>query len=111
MSIGKLRHRVSIQLNTPVYTLGVPADSWATIETVYASVEPLSSSEQRHALQNAETVTHKITMRYRADIGTADTEMLPKYQILFGSLIFEVRSVIFPDFRDRWVIVHCEQLV
>lgn len=107
--IGDMRHRVAVQSNTPTNSFGVLTDSWATIETVYSSVRTLSGQEVINASQNEGIYTHEFVMRYRDDLGNADTEMLNKYRLLFRGDIFDVRSVDNVDFRDQFIIVKAER--
>jgi SPP1 family predicted phage head-tail adaptor len=71
MKAGKLRHLVNVM--QPVdsmtakaddeitYTAGTPSQEWA-------SIEPLQGRELQVANQIRGDLTHKITMRYRADV-------------------------------------------
>ena len=107
--IGEMRHRVAVQASTPTNNLGVITDSWSTIETVYASVRTLQGAEVVNASQNEGIYTHEFTMRYRDDLGSADTEMLNKYRLYFKGLYFDVRAVDNVGFRDKFIVVKAER--
>lgn len=104
--IGKLRHRVVIQAeNATPDGAGGFSDPWASptvVATVWASVVPLSGSEQFRGMQLEDKITHKITMRYRAGV-TA------KNRIVFGTRPFNIRVVRNIDERDRWLELMCEE--
>jgi|TARA_R110000822_G_scaffold127181_1_gene262491 SPP1 family predicted phage head-tail adaptor len=110
--IGKMRERIVIQKNGATRTNGVRnADSWTAMETVYARLRPLSARELRVADQNREIVSHEVTMRYRSDLGTDDTELFPRYRLLIGSRSFDVRSVQNVDFKNRITLLRAEEKV
>jgi len=107
--IGEMRHRVAVQANTPSNSFGVITNSWATIETVYASVRTLSGREAEDASKPEGVYTHEFVMRYRDDLGNADTQMLNKYRLLFRGDQYDIRSVDNVDFRDNMMIVKTER--
>ena len=107
--IGKMWHRVAVQAATATNNLGVITETWATIETVYASVRTLTGREAEDASKPEAIYTHEFTMRYRDDLGTADTQMLNKYRLVFRSENHDVRSVENVDFRDKFMIVKTER--
>lgn len=101
--IGKLRHRVTIQSESTTadggggFTL-----AWTDVTTVWAAVEPLKGAERLRGQQLEAAVTHKITIRHRSDVTT-------KQRLKFGTRLFNVRAVINPDERDRWLELLCEE--
>lgn len=107
--IGKMDKRIAIQERSITRVKGVKTDNgWATIETVYGSLEPMSGFERRIAEQNGLIATHKVTMRYRDDLGDSDIELLPEHQLVIDSATYEVRQVLNRDFRDKWYDVIAE---
>ena len=107
--IGKMDNRIAIQERSITRVKGVKTDNgWATIETVYGSLEPMSGFERRIAEQNGLIATHKVTMRYRDDLGDSDIELLPEHQLVIDSATYEVRQVLNRDFRDKWYDVIAE---
>ena len=131
--IAALRHRVDIQHNVKTTTKGVKSDTWRSLETVYARVEPLRSSERRVAGQNAEIVTHSVVVRYRNNFGgvlelvgggilefiSGDpfefsgtfTKMLPRYRLVFGTRTFDIRSALHKNPRKRFTTLMCSEIV
>ena len=95
--IGKLRHRLTIQSETKLaddgggYTLG-----WADVVTVWGAIKPLSGGEQLRAMQLQDKVSHRIRIRHRSGV-------TPKQRLLFGSRAFQIRAVLNPDERNRWL--------
>ena len=67
---GSLRSELALEANTTVPDgLGGHAESWAEIATVFARIEPVSATSIFGADQTVETVTHRVTMRWRSGVG------------------------------------------
>ena len=81
---GPLRHRIAIQRQTDtITTSGGFAPTWATIATVWASVEPLSGREylREHAVHG--DTTHRVRMRYRGGVTR-------RHRLLWGARVFDI---------------------
>lgn len=66
---GKLRHRVD--LVRPVKArdeLGHENETWVKVATVWAAIEPAATQDVWQAMQVQTTVSHRITLRYRAGV-------------------------------------------
>lgn len=101
--IGRLRHRLTVQRPDRTADVGGGATiTWTDVARVWGAVEPISGRETVVAERQQATVTHKVTLRYRADL---DARM----RILFGSRSFNIRSLVNPDERGRWLICLCEE--
>jgi len=88
MRLGPLRQRVNIQARSAtVDAFGQESETWATVATVWASVEPLSGRELLTAQQVQGETTHRVRMRYQAGVTTST-------RLLFNLRPFDVRSVI-----------------
>lgn len=75
MRAGKLRHYVTIEKpreHDQRNELGELVAPWSAVADVWASVEPLSARESFQAGQAMSTATHRITIRYRSDVSTAN---------------------------------------
>ncbi len=108
--IKDMWRRAAIRERSITRVKGVKTDNgWATIETVYCSLRPLSSREQIIAEQEGETLTHLIRMRYRGDIGPSDVELMPEHELIIDGKTYEIRAVINEDFRNRWYTVKAEE--
>jgi len=103
MRASSLRHRVSIQAeSTAVDTYGEPTSGWATDETVWAMVEPLSGNEQDIGEGQAGIITHRVMMRYTANAS-------PKKRLLFGSKVLGIVTVINHMERDEHLVLECKE--
>lgn len=131
--IGKLRHTVQVQKNYPTRTKGVKADDWRTLETVYARIEPLRGTEASSADQKEAVNQHRVTMRYRPNVGDvfqflngdvfefldgedfefvdAASDILARYRIKFGSRVFDIRDVqqLYP--HDEFTVLRVDEVV
>lgn len=67
---GKLRHRVQIeyQSKTQDQDTGEMLVTWEPLETVWASIEPVSAREFIASSTELSKVTTRVTIRYRDDI-------------------------------------------
>ena len=154
--IGSLRHRVTIQ-HRPLYrergvysgrffdyTNGQDVnflngqdfrfiDEWNDLETVYARVEPLRGVEASTAGQKEATIQHRITMRYRPNVGAffnfidgdffqfldgqrfefVETrgEILGRYRIRYKDKFFDIRDVQQMHPHDEFTVVRAEEVV
>lgn len=105
MQPGRLRQQVAIQARTRTSDgQGGATDSWVTLTagTVWAAIEPASGAEVFAAHQLQQRVTHKVTLRYREEITTA-------HRLLYGSRVLNIRSVLNPEERQRYLVVMVEE--
>lgn len=90
MIIGKLRERVTIQQESLVSDdMGGSALTWvsiATNPTVWARIEQLQGREALQAMALQGPFMHRVWLRYRTDLTI-------KMRILFGTRIFNIRSI------------------
>ena len=104
IAAGKLRHRIALQSLTagsPQQTgSGMPDESWATVVTVSASVEPLNGRELFAAQEHHSEVTTRVRIRYRSGI-TA------KMRVSHGGTLYNIRDVIDPEKRHRELQLMC----
>lgn len=95
---GALRSELSLQACTTTPDgLGGHTETWAEVATVFARIEPISASSMFGADQTLETVTHRITMRWRS--GVKSGMRLGKQ-----GRIFEIVTVHDPDDTGRYVV-------
>lgn len=104
--IGKLRHRLTIEEEVRVADGGGGFDlSWQAIATepvVWGRVTPLSGREVLRASQLQTPVSHRVTIRYRADVTAS-------MRLTLGSRVFNIRALINVEERDRWLELTCEE--
>ena len=102
---GELRHRIIIQqptLEQDEYGAEIP--DWAQWRRAWAKIEPLSGREFEYGRSFAATVTHKMTIRYTADL-------LTTYRILFRERLFQINGAIDPEERKREMVLFCTEMV
>lgn len=95
MRTGLLRHRITIQANTPTQnTFDEWVDSWANWATVWASIEPLRGKSYFEARQANSEVEGVIKIRYRSGV-------LPTMRVRLGTRYFNIISIVHPQERKR----------
>lgn len=107
---GQLRERVTIQVPVRVSDGGGgQAETWAGIDgnpTVRAMVTPVREREQVEAQRNESQVTHRVVLRFRADVTN-------RHRLLWlarhGDVPLNVRTVTNPDSRGIWTELLCEE--
>lgn len=115
MRIGELRRRLQLQSRqTSVDAEGRPQELWGTIANVYASVEPLLATELLLAQQAGVTVSHQVTLRYRADLAAVPQpggiQAGHNLRLVEGSRAFDVKAVIHVEEERHWLRLLCSEL-
>ena len=96
---GELRQRVTIQVNTPTQdAFGQPIDSWSTVTSRWAKIEPNIGSPFVQSDQLRNVSTHRITMRFFEGLS-------PRHRILYGSRVFNVTGLISSEERQIDTVV------
>lgn len=105
MDIGKLRHRITlVSYEILKDDIGSEKRKWKKIDTVWASLEPLSGRELMATGMEKAEATIRVTIRYRKDMG-------PNLCIRFGSRVFEVISAINPEEKNIFLTLMCKELI
>lgn len=103
MRLGPLRHRVTIQFEEQQSDgAGGYLPLLRDLDTVWASIQPISGNEALVARQLQDTVTHKVVMRYRAGVTAAMC-------LKFGTRMFNIREVRNLDERNHTLELRCEE--
>ena len=103
MQIGRLRHKVTIQNATHAEDgKGGSTPTWADVESVWAEVSPSSSRERFYAGQVDADATHKVTMRYTANVSTES-------RIIHGTRTLHVVGLRNIDERNRMIEIRCKE--
>ena len=101
-----MRHPIDFQSENPSTDAGGgETDPWAsptTFASVKACIEPFGGGESMFAMQLQDSVTHKVTIRYRAGI-------IAKMRIKFGTRFFNIRRVINIEERNRFLEILAEE--
>ena len=105
MRAGKLRHRITIEQNTPTRdALGAEVDSWSSFAVRWAAVEPLGGREFWDARRvNAE---RRVRFRLRYVVGVT-----PEMRVSFDGRVFDIQAVIDVEERNRELQLVCEEQV
>lgn len=103
---GELRHRVSLQEDqgSTIDTHGQRTESWQTIATVWAKVEPITGNEFYWAQQVVGESDTKVTIRYRE--GVDNTK-----RFLYGSQVLNIVNVSDIEARRRKIVCLCKTFV
>lgn len=100
---GELRQRVTVEAPSVARNAqGGFSETWATAETRYAKIEPLSGREFFEAQRVDSDVTHMVTMRYFSGLTSS-------HRITYGSRTFYIESVINTDERDWKTVAMCRE--
>ncbi len=98
-----MRHRVTIQNVSRVSDgQGGFTETFADGATVFASIEPVKAWERYQAMQTQAPVTHKVLMRYRADVTSAS-------RLKFGTRVLWVKEVINPNEDDAFLEIRAQE--
>lgn len=102
MRAGQLRHQIVLQRRTMARTANSAemAETWTSVGTVWANVEPLSGSELLRAQQTQAETTHQVTIRHF-------DELTPRDRVRFGTRLFEILSIVNRDERNEMLTLQC----
>ena len=95
---GALRNEMSLQARqtTPDGSGGFTED-WVETARVFARIEPVSADSYFGAGQKLETTSHRITMRYRADVASG-------MRLEKSGRVFSILTVSDPDESGRYLV-------
>ena len=96
---GRLRHRVTLAMPSGAPDgAGGASIAWTTVATVFALVAPARAAERAVAGHMATAVTHRITLRWRADL-TGGRRAPPRGRP------FRVLAAVDPDGSKRFLVL------
>jgi SPP1 family predicted phage head-tail adaptor len=100
---GQLRHRVSIEVNTPTRSAtGAEVPGWTLLADRWAAVLPQAGREFYAAKQLHAEVTHLITIR-------GPLAVQPEMRIRMGGRLFDILSVIDVEERHQELRLLCRE--
>lgn len=103
LAAGRLRRRVVLSTRVQTQNLyGEPVESWATLATVWAAVEPVRGRDFWTAKQQMETATAKILVRYRSDLTSV-------HRASADGVTWDILSVVRPESRTEYLELHCKE--
>lgn len=100
---GALRTELSLEVLTPVPDgQGGHAESWSEVASLFARLEPVDVRAVFGADQRLNRVTHRVTIRARADIA-------PGMRFAKGDRRFLILSLHDPDESGRYLVCRTEE--
>lgn len=101
-------HRVTFQRQgSGQSSTGQPNGTFTAVMTTWASVEPISGREYFNASGERAEVTHKIEVQACSELA----DLKPKDRAVFGSRVFNIKSVINIEERGRKLQLMCTEHV
>jgi SPP1 family predicted phage head-tail adaptor len=98
-----LRHRLTLEeLERTEDDGGGFAEDWVERAELWADLRPLAGSETVEADRLAGSVTHEVSLRYRAGV-------VPAMRFRLGARVFHIVAVIDVEERRRWLKCLCEE--
>lgn len=82
------------------------SSTWATLATVWASIEPIGSKEgASRALASRPEATHKVVMRYQPGVSITS-----HCRVLFGSRVLDIAGEPLNwDEGNRMLVLYCKE--
>ena len=102
MTIGAMRQRILLQTRgLSVDSFGQQVTTWTDAFSIWAAIEPLSARELFAAQAVQSEVSHRITVRYRAEFATPTA--VAAMRVMFAGRIFNIQSAINLQERRCWI--------
>ncbi len=102
-SAGQLNRRIVLQAPwLAAGETGEPEKLYDTYVTVWAGFRTLSGGERLASEQVGATLTHEVTIRYRAGV-------LPTHRIKYGTRILDIKDVRDVDERHEEIRIRCTE--
>ena len=100
--IGEMRHQIVIEKPSRVPDgMGGFSTTWAAAATVWAAVTPLNATERLENLRAGVSITHRLRMRFRADLTSS-------WRFLHAGQYYDIISPIDQGNNHRWLDVLCK---
>lgn len=102
---GALRHELVLEAATlSPDEAGGHSEEWVEIASLFGRVEPVSAVSRFGADQTLESVTHRVTIRFRDDIAAG-------MRLRRTARVLEVVTVHDPDETGRYLVCRTRELV
>ena len=85
--------------------VGERSTTWTSVATVWAEVSPLSVRDLIAAGQTQSEVTHRVKVRYSAEVSAIDAS----WRVLYGSRVFVIAGVRNLDETGRVLELVCSE--
>jgi SPP1 family predicted phage head-tail adaptor len=105
ISIGARRQRFILEqpVEAPDGTGGVTR-SYQVLTPLWGSLEFISGAEQFQRDRMEQAITHRISLRYRADINAG-------MRLRLGARLFDIKTIADPDQRRRHLTCLAQEIV
>lgn len=101
--IGAMRERVTLQQESRVVDDGGGyPNSWVAVDTVWASVKPLTGRERQLAAQTEAPVSYRVTIRYRDDV-------TPAMRLVWGTRYLNITGIFNADQKKAYLTLECSE--
>lgn len=103
LTSGKLRHSIVIERATKTGDGGGGSSNvWNPVATIRSFIKPISGGERFQAMRIEADTTHRIFIRYRADILTSD-------RVNYGGRLMQIRALINLEEMNKWVEIYADE--
>ena len=100
---GRLRSELALEQSQQTADgLGGFSETWVEIATLFAQIEPITARDVFGADQTLETVTHRVTVRWRTDLKSGMRFTKPGRS-------FDILTVHDPDDTGRYLICRVKE--
>lgn len=104
-----LRHRLTLEARSSgPDASGGWIEDWTPIAVHHAAIRPASGAEVRSGSQQAQRVTHRITLRAAPESGAARPRADQRFRA--GLRLFDIKAVFERDGRGRLLTCLCEEI-
>lgn len=105
MRSGQLNKRIELQAATQTSDgMGGFTETWATRQTVWAAIWPMSAREMMQTMQTTMEISHRIRIRYKSGL-------LPSWRIKYGTRYFNIVSIVNPNEKGEWQDLLCREVL
>ena len=104
MRAGRMIHTITLERRSSGQdSTGQPVDTWATLATVRADIQPIKGNEYFAGSGERADITHRSRIWYQAALSTLSAGD----RAVFGSRIFDIEGALNPDERNREIHLMC----
>ena len=101
---GAFRHEVAMEAASIVSDGGGGhSEIWSEVATFFALIEPVTARSRFGGDQTLETLSHRVTIRYRADVTSG-------LRLKHGRRILKILTVHDPDETARYLVCHTREI-
>jgi SPP1 family predicted phage head-tail adaptor len=102
--VGVMRQRLSLEAaNESTDESGALQIAWSPLGDLWGQIVPATSGDRFVADRQEETITHRVLIRWRADLQSG-------MRFRLNNRSFIIRAAFDPDERQRVLICRCEEI-